>query len=100
MGLRVPDRGRGSRSCAGMKGVARRTRLAGTTTPTAIPATTVIPAKAGIQVLNCDEPNPMDSHLRGNDEGSGNDEGGQNRKDGGNDEGGGNEKSAPWLGAR
>src|SRR5690554_730150 len=66
-------------------------------------------AKAGIQVLNCDEPNPMESRprsesrmtfLRGNDEGSGNDEGGQNRKDGGNDEGGGNEKSAPWLGAR
>src|SRR5690625_7127434 len=80
-----------------MKGVARRTRLAETTPPTATPATTVIPAKAGIQVLNCDEPNPMDSHLRGNDEGSGNDEGGQNRKDGGNDEGGGKDRKSTRL---
>ncbi len=73
------------------------------TTPTAIPATTVIPAQAGIQVLNCDEPNPMDSRPRSESRMTflrGNDEGGQNRKDGGNDEGGGNEKSAPWLGAR
>lgn len=34
---------------------------AGMTTPT------VIPAQAGIQVLNCCDPNPVDSRLRGND---------------------------------